>query len=490
MDLLLIHPNDQKNVYGDTLKYTACEPPFWCAIAAQFALDNKLEVMIIDAEAENISAEEVSERVCEINPTLIGIFVTGTNLSASTQKMQGADYTCSAIKSKCPGIQIFYWGLHPSALPERTLRENEADYIIVSEGYETIVNLCKYCQGDSNLFDEKFLGGLVYRDGDKIERFRAARLMSTDELPLPAWKLLPMDKYMPHNWHIMGENDPKDAKGRYGVISTSIGCPFNCSFCAISSLFGTKKVRFWDIDRVVQEIERLVMEYNVKYIKILDECFVLNRDYVMELCDKIAVKKFDLNMWGYARIDTVDETLLKRCKQAGINWLAYGIESGDDSVLNGVQKAQYGSERIKQVIQWTKDAGINVIANFMFGLPDDTMESMRKSLELCKTINPEWINFYVTMPYPGSRDYFKAEQAGKIKEDKWIQYAQYSYECIPGGGYLSPEDILRFRDNAFNEFFKNNDRYFGLIRQKFGEQYVNIIKDMTKTKLKRKLLSD
>lgn len=490
-ELLLIHPNDQKAVYGDTLKYTACEPPYWCAVAAQYCLERGISVKILDAEAENCSFEEIGERIREDKPELVGIFVTGTNLSASTQKMQGAGRTCREIKKIDREIPIFLWGLHPSALPERTLKENEADYVVTGEGWDTIVNLMRFHKGGTVSFDEAALGGLCYRQDGQIRRLGYSGLLETGQMPLPAWELLPMERYMPHNWHIMGEDKPEDARGSYAVISTSIGCPFNCSYCAISALFGTKKLRFWDVGRVVAEIDRLVKVYHIKYIKILDECFVLNKEYVTKFCEALAERQYDINMWAYARVDTVDPEILGKLRAAGIKWLAYGIESADDDVLSEVSKSQYNADRTRLAMQWTKDAGIHILANFMFGLPDDTEESMRKSLTLCKEICPEWINFYVTMLYPGSKDYMDAVREGKIKEDKWIEYAQYSYECLPAGGkYLTPKEVLAFRDFAFNDFFEGNTRYFEMIREKFGQQYVDAIRAMTKKRLRRKILGD
>ncbi len=488
--ILLIHPNDQKAVYGDTLKFAACEPPYWCAVAAQFCIDNNIETKIFDAEAENTSFDDVAAYAENYDPDLIGIFVTGTNLSASTQKMQGADLTVKAIKKR-KNFPVFMWGLHPSALPQRTLEESSADYVVAGEGYDTIVNLTKYHAGILSDFLEEYLGGLCFIKDGKYARFGLSKLLETSLLPMPAWDLLPMEKYMPHNWHIMGEDRPQDAKGRYGVISTSIGCPYQCSYCAISALFGQRKLRFWDSDRVVDEIDRLVKHYNVKYIKILDECFVLNKKYVKEICEKIIEKDFDVNMWAYARVDTVDEEILGLLNKAGIKWLAYGIESADDDVLSEVSKSQYTADQTRKVMKMTKDAGINILANFMFGLPDDTKASMEKSLQLCREINPEWINFYVTMTYPGSPDYFADVRDVKIQNDKWIEYAQYSYECKPAGGkYLTPKEVLEFRDYAFNAFFEDNDRYFEMITDKFGQQYADSIKDMTTNRLRRKLLGD
>ena len=487
-DILLIHPNDQKAVYGDTMKYTACEPPYWCGVVAQYCREKGLNVKVIDAEALDLSFEQVADETILVDPALVGIFVTGTNLSASTQKMQGADATCHEIKKR-RAISVFMWGLHPSALPVRTLEENDADYIVAGEGLETIVNLCLLHKGENISLTNEMLGGLFYRNDGKVEHLGESKLFDTAELPLPAWDLLPMECYMPHNWHIMGEAEPRDAKGRYGVVSTSIGCPYNCSYCAISALFGTKKLRFWDVNRVVEEIERLVTEYNVKYIKILDECFVLKKEFVLDICNKLIEKELNINAWCYARIDTVDEEILDKLYRAGIKWIAYGIESGDDTVLGDVLKSQYTVEKTKRVMEWTKKAGINTIANFMFGLPMDTQKSMEKTLQLARDINPEWINFYVTMQYPGSRDYFDDVERGKKRNDKWIEYAQYSYECKPAGGkYLTPKEVLSFRDYAFNAFFENNDTYFEMIKKKFGQRYVDDIKNMLKNKLRRQLL--
>lgn len=487
MKTIFIKPNDQKTVYGETLEFTACEPPFWLGIAGAYCRNNGLDITLLDAEAENISFESLESRINEINPDIVGIFVLGTNLSASTQKMNGAEITCRIIKECNPSTKIFLWGLHPSALPERTLTECQADYIIKGEGFYTISRLIK---NDFKNIDE--LNDIYYKSKNGEFIFTGSGgLLETDDLPMPAWELLPMDKYMPHNWHIMGEENPNSTRGRYGVISTSIGCPFNCSFCAISAQFGTKKVRFWKIDRVMSEIDRLVKEYNVKYIKILDECFVLKKDYVNEFCDKLISRNYDLNIWAYARIDTTSQELLKKLYQAGIKWLAYGIESGDDSVLSGVDKEQFTTNQTIQVMKWSKEANINVVANFMFGLPDDNYKTMHSTLNFAKLINAEWPNFYVTMPYPGSKDYFEYIKDGRIKNDSWIQYAQYSYECTPmGSKYLTPAEVLKFRDEAFIDFFKNNKEYEKLIENKFGKQYVDLIRKMTSRKLKRKILGD
>lgn len=488
MDLLLVRSNDMRAVYGDTSKYVACEPPYWAGVIAAYCRDRGIDVSILDAEAYDMSPEGVSDYVKTYNPKLVGIIVTGNNLSASTQKMQGAGLVCSAIKRGCD-TPIFMWGLHPSALPERTLEEEDVDYVVKGEGLESIALLSLF-YGKKQRVNLNTIKGLHFFRKDKLHANKELNLAEISDVPSPAWDLMPMGCYLPHNWQLFGENK-EAARGKYAVLATSLGCPYSCTFCAISALFGAKKVRFIDVDEVIQQIDILVKKYGVKYIKMQDECFVLNQLYIDEFCDKLIERDYDLNIWGYARVDTVNEHMLKKLRKAGVKWLAFGVESGSIESLNGVAKGQFDNEKVKRVMKMTQDAGIYVLTDFMFGLPDDNLEAMEASLQLCREINPEWINFYCTMPYPGSQLYGEYLATNEPLPDSWIAYAQYSYECTPKGSkYLTPKEVLAYRDYAFNAFFENNDRYFSMIKEQFGQETVNEIKSMTKNKLKRRLLGD
>lgn len=157
--------------------------------------------------------------------------------------------------------------------------------------------------------------------------------------------------------------------------------------------------------------------------------------------------------------------------------------------MDGVSKGQYDNGKVKRVVEMVKNAGIHVLANFMFGLPDDDLEDMQATYGLCREINPEWINFYVTMAYPGSKTYREYIENGEKLPENWMAYAQYSYECTPKGSkYLSPAQVLEYRDWAFHAFFEDNGRYFENIEQKFGKQAVASIQESTKGRLRRKLL--
>jgi radical SAM superfamily enzyme YgiQ (UPF0313 family) len=157
-------------------------------------------------------------------------------------------------------------------------------------------------------------------------------------------------------------------------------------------------------------------------------------------------------------------------------------------VRDGVEKGRFGSTEILKVVKKIQDAGINVIGNYIFGLPDDTHESMQETLVLALEANCEFANFYCAMAYPGSKLYAMAVEKKWQLPDSWIGYSQHSYETLPlRTDALTSAEVLRFRDDSFHRYF-TDERYLALIRRKFGADVVGHIRDMTKIRLKRKLL--
>lgn len=235
----------------------------------------------------------------------------------------------------------------------------------------------------------------------------------------------------------------------------------------------------------MEDLDFLVNTYEIKNIKIIDEMFALNEKRVVELCDKIVERKYGLNMWAYARVNTVTEKMLARMKDAGINWLAYGFESGSKRVIEDVTKG-YKIGMIEKVVRMTYDLGIHICGNYIFGLPEDDFDSMNETLKLMLDINAEWANIYCAMAYPGSLLYETAIQKGWPLPDSWQGYSQYAYESLPlPTKYLSAGDVLSFRDYAFNTYFEN-PRYLNKAKQLFGSETVQHIKKMTEHKLQRK----
>jgi len=195
---------------------------------------------------------------------------------------------------------------------------------------------------------------------------------------------------------------------------------------------------------------------------------------------------YDVNIWAYTRIDTTNKHLLDKMKAAGINWLAFGIESGSKKVRDGVVKGRFDRDAIFKAIDMTHDAGIYIVANFIFGLPDDDAETMQETLDMAKELNCEYTNFYTTMAYPGSQLYEDLVATGADLPDNWLSYSQLGAETLPmSNEQLSSAEILRFRDKAFEEYH-GGQRYLDMIEEKFGAETVEHIKGMLEHKLVRR----
>lgn len=476
IDLLIIKPGSQKKLYGDlSHSLTGLEPPLWGALLAAFALKKGHKVKAVDME---ISAGDLMLSINEFHPSLIAIVVSGTNPSASTMNMVGARAILEELKRTSVKIPTLLMGLHPSSLPERTMKEEDVDMVCEGEGFETLSDLLSGRDNES-------IKGLWYRLNGQIRSNPRAKLVDPNDLPLPAWELFPMDKYRAHNWHSWTNMNMRKP---YGVLYTSLGCPFNCSFCCINAIFGPHMIRQRDPRIVIEDIDRLVKDYGVKNIKIIDEMFAFNEKHVVDLCDLIIERKYDLNIWAYGRVDTTHETMLAKMKKAGVNWLCIGFESGNTAIRRKSSKGSFTDEKMKKVVEMVRSAGISIVANFIFGLPDDDMQTMRQTLDMAKRLNCEYANFYVCMAYPGSKLYDETSPEDLPKS--WEGYSQLGYEAQPlPTKKLKSAEVLRFRDEAFVEYF-GSVGYRKMMTEKFKKDTVDDINLMLKYKLKRKLLGD
>ena len=181
----------------------------------------------------------------------------------------------------------------------------------------------------------------------------------------------------------------------------------------------------------------------MKTFKIIDEMFVLNDRHVREICQRLAAKPYasELNIWAYARVDTVKPEMLGMLRKAGIRWLALRIESGSEHVRDGADKS-FSQDHIRKIVRRIQKAGINVIRNYIFGLPDDNLATIRETLDLALELNCEFANFYSAMAYPGSPLYTQAVKAGLPLPTSWAGYSQHSYDCRPLAADQLPRALL------------------------------------------------
>jgi radical SAM superfamily enzyme YgiQ (UPF0313 family) len=275
----------------------------------------------------------------------------------------------------------------------------------------------------------------------------------------------------------------------YASIYTSLGCPYKCSFCCINAPFGANRYRMRSPKAVAEEIDLLHSKYGVKTIKIIDEMFVLNERHVLALCDELIARNYGLNIWAYARVDTVKPHLLEKLRKAGVRWLALGIESGSEHVRDGAEKS-FSQSEIIEVVRQIQAAGISVIGNFIFGLPDDDERTMRETLDLALELNCEFANFYSAMAYPGSPLYGMAIENGWPLPEQWSGFSQHSYDCLPlPTEKVSSATVLRFRDQAFDSYFASK-RYLDMVAQKFGWETRRHVERMARHKLRRRILEE
>lgn len=487
LDLLLVAPGDGAKIYqGLAAEVAAIEPPIWTGLLAEFVRRRGDGVAIVDQTAEGLSPEGIVARAEEEKPRLVAIVVYGQHPSASTQLISMTAEIVAAFRQLRPETKILLIGGHVSALPRRTLEETGADFVCEGEGPKTLEALLAI----ENLDDPARLGnvpGLWYRDGDRILSTPRAAMIPEAELTTvlsgEAWDLLPMPAYRAHNWHCF-ENLP--ARQPYASIYTSLGCPFHCSFCSINAPFGDPAIRCWDPRFVITQIDLLVNQYGVRNLKIADELFVLKERHVEALCDLIIARGYELNIWAYARVDTVKERLLEKLRRAGFRWLCLGIESKSAHVRDGVGKGRYGEAEIRASVDRIRAAGIHVIGNYLFGLPDDSLASMQETLDLAIELNCEMANFYSVMAYPGSRLWDEATAKGTPLPESWRDYAQHAYGQLPlPTEHCTAAEVLSFRDRAWRTYF-TNPRYLGMIERTFGREVVEHLERIAAIPLARR----
>jgi anaerobic magnesium-protoporphyrin IX monomethyl ester cyclase len=488
LDLLLINPSGRGQIYqGLEDDLTAVEPPLWCRLIAGYVRDRGFTVEIIDAEADQLGIEAVADAAAARRPRLVGMIVFGHQPSASTQQMAAASPTCLAIKALNPDQRIIIVGGHIAALPERTLHEVAVDFACNSEGPVTIQELLDVLRAGEPP-DYAKVQGLVWWDNGQVRNNVSPALIKDLDKDLHGnvWDLLPMNKYRAHNWQCFAD---LDSRTPYASIYTSLGCPYKCTFCCINAPFGTNRYRMRSPQAVAAEIDHLYSTYGVKTYKIIDEMFVLNERHVLALCDELIARNYDLNIWAYARVDTVRPHMLDKLRQAGIRWLALGIESGSEHVRDGAEKS-FSQSEIIDMIRQIQQAGISVIGNFIFGLPDDDLATMQQTLDLAVELNCEFANFYSAMAYPGSPLYRMAVENGWALPETWSGFSQHSYDCLPlPTEKLSAAQVLKFRDKAFDRYFTTK-RYLDMVTQKFGWEARGHVERMTKHKLHRKILDE
>jgi radical SAM superfamily enzyme YgiQ (UPF0313 family) len=490
LDALLVNTGGtKKKVYQALSKdFSAIEPPFWAALTAGYLRKNGLKVDILEANEQNLTLDETAQEIISQNASFTVIVVYSQQANTCTPIMTAVGMLAGKIKALDPEHKVVLSGWHPSALPERTMREEACDYVVQGEGFYPLRDLI------SGLSPEK-IKGLWWKNpqGDIIGNERALNIQDMDnELSDVAWDLLPMqsEKYRAFNWMCLQD---LENRGHYASMYTSLGCPYQCSFCAIHATYGERKLRCWSPDWVMKQLDIMAREHGIRNINLIDELFVFNRDHYLPICEELLKREYKLNFCAFARVDSVDripDEDLHLLKKAGFNWLKLGIESVSDKIITGISKGSYNRETITRVVKRIHSAGIDLCANFIFGLPGDDFDSMQENLNYAFELNCAFPSFFAAMAPPGSDLYNEALEKGIALPDNWLGFAQQGYDFLPlPTDNLTAAEVLWFRDYAFDAYFAN-PRYLDMIKKKFGQMAYDHIKAMTAIKLKRRILEE
>ncbi len=440
--LLINAPTDLNKTLGKFKKFSEATPPLGLAYVAAVLLDKGENVLVLDAYAELLNLDETINRIKKTNPGIIGI-------SCLTPTAPAAHTLSKKIKEILPSCKIIFGGVHPTLLSNEILKDTSVDIVIRGEGEYCFYEIVKNLKNKKSL---KEIKGISYRDGERIiHNGDREEIMDLDNVPFPAWHLFPLKLYRPlPHWSLVSPNIPI-----YPIL-TSRGCAYNCTFCSLHSTI--KKFRVRSAKNVVDEIEYLNKRFNVKQLMFWDATFPLKKELGINICKEIIKRGLHkkIKWMCEARVDHIDFETLRWMKKAGCKRVAYGIESGVQSLLNNIRKG-FTLDQVRKAIQVTKKAKIEILAYFMLGLPGETKELSQKTIDFAKELNADYTKFNLTVPYPGTVLYDQAIKEGCIKTMDWSKYSSFaalsSYEPVYVPKGMAKEDLIMMTQKAFKEYY-------------------------------------
>ena len=438
--LLIMPPFSMKERYGRGIeKIGASLPPLGLLYVGAALEKAGYNVKIFDTQIYNWNIKEIVQHCDDFKPDAVGVYCNTSNYQRAVELAQ-------EIKTGFAfNIPIIFGGPHVTIRPLEVLSNDAIDYVVIGEGEISSVELIDVL---NNRYPGLKLGdvkGIGFKEGGKptINPFRAL-IENLDLIPFPARHLVPMEKYRP---------SPNQYK-RFPMTTMMVsrGCPFNCTFCNVEKLW-TRRYRIRSVKNVVDEIKHLIKNYGIREINFWDDIWGLNKEWIKEFCDAIKKEKLNLTWSCECRVDTIDKEILKKMKEAGCWCIFFGIESLDQEILEAINK-KITIEKITQAFVWMREAGIEIRANFILGLPKETPEKVRKMLEILCQLNPDYVKFNLLTPYPETALY------KEIKEGKWGVMVDESYDKLTGYfatflpcGYKDIDELKRIKKYAFRKYY-------------------------------------
>jgi anaerobic magnesium-protoporphyrin IX monomethyl ester cyclase len=360
-------------------------------------------------------------------------------------------------KAASASAKVILGGPLATTLPRKLLRESGADFIVLGEGEKTIIDLVTVIEQGGDINSIK---GIAFRaDGEIIVTEPAEPITDLDTIPFPARHLLDMKHYIKDHFNSFGIKIQGSGRIRSTNLISSRGCPYSCTFC-FKDMWG-HKWRGRSPENIIREMEFLHDAYNINGFFFNDDTFVLDRERVLELCRQLIDRNMKIVWYCNGRVNLMTRELLEAMYAAGCRGIAYGIESGNQQVLDAMKKNET-LDQVREVVAWTKQAGIHVTGYFMIGMLGETRATIRETMAFARELDLDFNGFSLTTPIPGTELYDEALTAGLISGDKtdlgeWSQHtnANLTRDC-------SDDELAAFANEAFREFY---------LRKRFGKYY-------------------
>jgi anaerobic magnesium-protoporphyrin IX monomethyl ester cyclase len=385
-------------------------------------------VRIVDCIVADLSTEEVVEIATEFKPLLIVV-------NFSTATFAGDVELVNALAAVYDG-HITAIGTHVTALPTESLQDSQLTSVVRGEPEATCLDLVNCIKHGEDLASVK---GITYRaNGSILQNETREFIEDLDSLPFPARDLLDNQKYT-----LPVVNRP------YTLIISSRGCPYNCVFCTAKTYYG-RNLRLRSPEKILEEIEEIVYRDKIHYITMWSDTFTLDREFVVKICEGIISKGLDVHWMCNSRVDKVDREMLLLMRKSGCIGISYGVESGVQEILDNVKKNITLNE-IKDAFRWTNEAGIESLAHVIFGLPGESMDTIKQTINFVIGLDPDYAQFYCAIPFPGTEFYRLAKEKNWLVADNWSKFE--INQAVIATDKLSVNDLRDAKTTAYKRFY-------------------------------------
>jgi len=408
------------------------EYPIYLSYTVAVLEEAGFEPYFIDAIMEELDIPAFVQRVKEINPRLL-------IMECSTPSIRYDLQSAQAIKNALPETKIALVGSHVTFFHKDILTENPTVDAICRGEFEITVRELARAIAEGR--DWSTVEGLSYRAGERIVVNADRPLIEDlDSLPFPARHIVRDDGYRAAIY--AGEKPT--------AMVSSRGCPYHCTFCVWPNTLYGHRFRARSAQNVVDEMEQAVKQFGIDEIYFDDDTFTIDKKRVLEICRLIKERNLKVSWICQARVDTVDREMLSAMKEAGCHYILFGVESGSPEMLK-IMKKRITLDQARAAFRLCRELGIRAQAFFLFGIPGETQETIRQTIEFAKELGASSTQFAVAIPQPGSALYEQCVQNNWLIFNDWEDFA--SCNALIETPQLSRKEAEEARIRAYREYY-------------------------------------